>query len=71
METIFIVNVDAQSFFRYEKQNEKDVGYNKILSKLLTPPIGETISHWLKTYKIVFSPNHLKSYVEKHYNELL
>jgi hypothetical protein len=71
MDTILIVNINEKSFFRYNKKNETDTGYNKLLLELLTPPDKKTtISHWLRTDKIVFAPKHIESYVERTYNEL-
>ncbi len=69
METLFIVNVDQQSFFRYKKQQELDSGYNKILSELLTS-CSSNISHWSRDDKIILAPPHLFGYLEKSYNEL-
>ena len=71
METILIVNINEKSFFRYNKKNETDTGYNKLLLELLTPPDKDSkISHWFRTDKIVFAPKHIESYVERVYNEL-
>jgi hypothetical protein len=71
METIYIVNINAYSFFRYDKKDAYDFGYNKLLLELLTPPDkNESYSHWNRTDKIVFAPKHLKNYLEKSYNEL-
>jgi len=75
METIFILNLTQSSFFRYNKKNTTDVGYNKFLLELVTPPedniLGtQNLSHWGKEDKIIFVPNHLLEYVNKRYNEL-
>ena len=71
METIFIVNLTEYSFFRYEKKDENDFGYNKLLLELLTPPDKESpISHWAKTETIVIAKQHFKIYLERIYNEL-
>lgn len=71
METIYIVNVNEHSFFRYNKKNENDNGYNKFLKQLLTPPDKtNNYSHWNRNDKIVFGSEHLKKYLEKTYNEL-
>ena len=73
METIFIVNINENSFFRYTKKNETDLGYKKIVLELLTPPHEKTKdSHWLRTDKIVFAPQkkEIYHYLERYYNEL-
>jgi hypothetical protein len=71
METIFIVNITEYSFFRYEKKDENDFGYNKLLLELLTPPDKKSpISHWAKTDKIVIAKQYFKIYLERIYNEL-
>lgn len=71
METIFIVNLDESAFFRYNKIDENDCEYNKILLELLTPPNKKTkYSHWSRSDKIVFAPKHLHNYLERTYNEL-
>ena len=71
METIFIVNLNESAFFRYNKKNETDLGYNKLLLELLTPPDKKTSeSHWRRDDKIVFAPTHLHNYLERTYNEL-
>jgi hypothetical protein len=71
METIFIVNLNVSSFFRYNKKNDTDIGYNKILLELTTPPNEKTdISHWLRSDKIVLAPKHLHNYLERTYNEI-
>lgn len=71
METIYIVNITTFSFFRYNKKNENDCEFNKILLKLLTPPNKNLIySHWNRNDKIVFAPKHLHNYIERIYSEL-
>jgi hypothetical protein len=70
METIFIVNNNQQSFFRYTKTDNNDTKYNKILLELLTPPKKGGLSHWSRTDKIIFAPHTVHGYLEKTYNEL-
>ena len=76
METIFILNVTQQSFFRYTKENNEDKGYNKILLGLITPPKNNILedniglAHWGRGDKIVFVPKKLIPYVEKKYGEI-
>ena len=68
---LFIVNLTANSFFRYYMKNEMDKGYNAKLLELLTPLDEEDkYSHWSKEDKIVFCPKHLYNYVEKNYGEV-
>jgi hypothetical protein len=67
---IFIVNLTAQSFFRFSMQNETDEGYNQKLLELLTVPEGEIASHWAASDKIVFCPSHLHPFVEIIYGEI-
>ena len=71
METIFIVNITTTAFFRYNKINEADTGYNKFLLELVTPPNDKTnYSHWNRKDKIVCAPKHLHNYIERTYCEL-
>jgi len=79
METIYIVNITESSFFRYNKKNENDDGYKKILLDLVTPPpisifttIKSSNSHWSREDKIVIAPPHIPSkFFERcYYNEL-
>ena len=69
METIFIANVTRSTFFRYEKENESDTGYKKLLLDLLTPQ-KDNISHWDRKDKIVLAPKKTFKYLERYYNEL-
>ena len=70
-DVMYIVNVTEKSFFKYAKSNEADVGYNKILLELLTPPHpSDKYSHWSRADNIVIAPEHLYQYVEMQYNEL-
>jgi len=76
METIFVLNLTQQSFFRYTKENNEDKGYNKTLLGLITPPKKNLLednvglSHWERKDKIVFVPKHLMEYVERKYGEI-
>jgi hypothetical protein len=74
METIFIVNLNVSSFFRYNKINIYDDGYDEILLNILTPIEDdfsfESFSHWSRTDKIIIAPKHLHSHIEKIYGEL-
>jgi hypothetical protein len=76
METILVLNLTQETFFRYTKKNSEDKGYNKILLEFLTPPKEtllkdtEGLSHWERGDKIVFVPKKLIEYVEKKYGEI-
>ena len=70
MDKILILNLTCNTFFRYNKASEEDVGYNKILADLLQPDSKEKVSHWKKTDKIILVPKHLYHYVNKTYGEL-
>jgi hypothetical protein len=76
METILVLNLTQETFFRYTKKNSEDNGYNKILLEFLTPPkenlLQDTVglSHWERRDKIVFVPKKLIEYVEKKYGEI-
>jgi hypothetical protein len=68
---LLIVNLTTESFFRYSIKNNTDIGYNKILLELLTPPDKiSTYSHWSREDNIKICPKHLHNYIEKKYNEL-
>jgi hypothetical protein len=77
METIFILNLSQETFFRYTKNNVLDLEYNKILSELVTKPeeillkTTTDLSHWDRKDKIIFVPKHLMGYVEKKYGEIM
>lgn len=76
MSLIFILNLTQGSFFRYQQASEDDTNYNKILLQLLRPaktPIlkgDKGLSHWDRSDKIIFVPQHLYEHVNKFYNEL-
>jgi hypothetical protein len=76
METIFILNLTQETFFRYTKKNNEDKGYNKKLLDLITPPKkniledNEGLSNWERGDKIVFVPEKLMQFVERNYGEI-
>ena len=41
MAQILILNLTCETFFRYTKTTEDDIGYNAILVELITPPTKE------------------------------
>ena len=69
VKVIYILNMTQGNFFEYRKRSCFDKGYMKVVKDLTTD--GEDgISHWGKEDKIIFSPDHLRSYVEKSYGRL-
>jgi len=80
METIYIVNLTESAFFRYNKRNESDNGYNKALLELLSTPlymnknkqyVKSSHSHWSRADNIIISPKSIpEKFLERYYNEL-
>jgi hypothetical protein len=71
MQETIIANITTKQFFRYNKTSLDDVGYNKILLHLLTPPTKKcTVSHWSREDIIVFAPENTHMHVNRNYAEL-
>lgn len=70
IKVIYILNMTQGNFFGYRKRSCFDKGYMRVVKDLTTDDPISGISHWGKDDKIIFVPNHLRSYVEKTYGRL-
>ena len=67
---IYILNMTQGNFFGYRKRSCFDKGYMRVVKDLTTDDPISGISHWGKDDKIIFVPDHLRSYVAKTYGRL-
>ena len=70
IKVIYILNMTQGNFFGYRKRSCFDKGYMRVVKDLTTDDPISGISHWGKDDKIIFVPDHLRSYVDKSYGRL-
>lgn len=70
VKVIYILNMTQGNFFGYRKRSCFDKGYMRVVKDLTTDDPISGISHWGKDDKIIFVPDHLRSYVAKTYGRL-